>query len=58
MSPTLPTWRVLRSQQEMARKNAQQALLVIQQRRREQAAAERALPRLVEQRGADARRSG
>ena len=44
MNPTMPTWRVLRSQQDMARKNARQALLVIQQRRREQAESEDALP--------------
>lgn len=59
MSPTITTWRVLRSNQEMARKNARQALLVIQQRRREQAAADHALPRLVEPAaGARARRTG
>ena len=59
MSPTMPTWRVLRSHQEMARKNARQALLVIQQRRREQAAADVALPRFTEPAaGARARRSG
>jgi hypothetical protein len=33
---TSPVWRVLQLQQDMARKNARQALLVIQQRRREQ----------------------
>ena len=44
MSPTMPTWRVLRSHQDIARRNARQALLVIQQRRREQAEAEAALP--------------
>lgn len=44
MSPTIPTWRVLRSQQEMARNNARQALLVIQKRRREQEESDRALP--------------
>jgi hypothetical protein len=37
----MPTWRVIRSQQEMARKNARQALMVLQQRRREQADADR-----------------
>lgn len=47
MSPVMPTWRVLRSQQEMARNNARQALLVIQQRRREQAESDRALPLLA-----------
>ena len=36
MSTTALTWRVIRSQQDMARKNARQAMLVIQQRRREQ----------------------
>ena len=52
MSPTMPTtWRVLRSQQDMARKNARQALLVIQQRRRELAEAELALPALVPSHG-------
>ena len=55
MNPTTPTWRVIRSQQDMARKNARQALLVIQQRRREQAEADRALPLLV---GASDRREG
>ena len=44
MSPTMPTWRVLRSQQDTARRNARQALLVIQERRRAQETAERALP--------------
>jgi hypothetical protein len=44
MSPTLPTWRVIHSQQEMARKNARQALLLIQQRRREQEESDRVLP--------------
>ena len=48
MSPTTPTWRVIRSQQDLARKNARQALLVIQQRRRDQAEADRALPLLVD----------
>ena len=47
MTPTLPTWRVMRSQQDMARKNARQALLVIQQRRREQAESDRVLPLLL-----------
>jgi GAF domain-containing protein len=36
MTPTTPLWRVLHSQQELARQNARQALIVIQQRRREQ----------------------
>jgi hypothetical protein len=44
MTPPLPTWRVLRSQQDLARSNARQALLVIQQRRREQAESDAALP--------------
>ena len=44
MSPSLLTWRVIRSQQDMARNNARQALLVIQQRRREQAESDLALP--------------
>lgn len=44
MSPTMPTWRVLRSHQDIARRNARQALLVIQQRRREQAESDAALP--------------
>ena len=44
MKQTLTTWRVLQSQQDMARKNARQALLVIQQRRREQAESEAFLP--------------
>ena len=53
MMPALPTWRVLRSHQELARNNARQALLVIQQRRRELAESDRALPRLVEPADAD-----
>jgi len=58
MSPTLPTWRVIRSQQDMARRNARQALLVIQQRRREQAESEAALPlRMPGQRTRSTRRS-
>jgi len=44
MSPALLTWRVIRSQQDMARNNARQALLVIQQRRKEQAESDLALP--------------
>lgn len=44
MRHNITTWRVLRSQQEMARNNARQALLVVQQRRREQAEADQALP--------------
>ena len=44
MSPTLPTWRVIRSQQDVARRNARQALLLIQQRRREQAESDHVLP--------------
>ena len=48
MSPTLPTWRVLHSHQDTARKNARQALLVIQERRRAQADADRALPLLAD----------
>ncbi len=44
MIPVRPTWRVLRTQQELSRSNARQALLVIQQRRRDLAEAERALP--------------
>ena len=44
MKQTLTTWRVIQSQQDMARKNARQALLVIQQRRREQAESEAFLP--------------
>ena len=44
MRPTPTTWRVIQSQQDQARKNAQQALLVIQQRRRQQAESDRALP--------------
>jgi hypothetical protein len=58
MQPTMPTWRVIRSQQDMARKNARQALLVIQQRRREQAESEAALPfTLPRQRTRSTRRS-
>ena len=47
MKQTLTTWRVIQSQQDMARKNARQALLVIQQRRREQAESEAFLPLAV-----------
>ena len=38
------TWRVIQAQQDLARKNARQALMVIQQRRREQAESDRVLP--------------
>ena len=44
MKQPLTTWRVLQAQQDMARKNARQALLVIQQRRREQAESDAFLP--------------
>lgn len=44
MSPALTTWRVIQAQQDLARKNARQALLVIQQRRREQLEIENVLP--------------
>ena len=44
MSPTTPLWRVLELQQDLARKNARQALIVLQQRRREQEEGDRALP--------------
>jgi hypothetical protein len=44
MRPTVATWRVIQSQQDLARKNARQALLVIQQRRREQAESDEFLP--------------
>jgi hypothetical protein len=47
---------VLRSQQDLARKNARQALLVIQQRRREQMESELALPLLVGSAPSDAKR--
>jgi hypothetical protein len=49
MRTTFPTWRVLQSQQDLARKNARQALLVLQQRRREQAESEQVLPLLGQQ---------
>jgi hypothetical protein len=59
MKQTLTTWRVISSQQDMARKNARQALLVIQQRRREQAESEAFLPlRLRESPRSVAGRSG
>ena len=51
MRTTFPTWRVLQSQQDLARKNARQALLVLQQRRREQAESEQVLPLLGQQPG-------
>ncbi len=59
MSPSTITWRVIRSQQDMARNNARLALLVIQQRRREQAESENALPlpRSLSQRTRSTRRS-
>lgn len=44
MRQPITNWRVIRSQQDLARRNARQALLVIQQRRREQADSEQALP--------------
>ena len=44
MSPALTTWRVIQAQQDLARKNARQALLVIQQRRREQMECDNVLP--------------
>jgi hypothetical protein len=37
-------WRVIQLQQDLARKNARQALMVIQQRRREQAESDEVLP--------------
>lgn len=46
MSPASATWRVLQAQQDLARKNARQALLVIQQRRREQMECDNVLPLL------------
>lgn len=49
MSPTLTTWRVIQAQQDLARKNARQALLVIQQRRREQMECDNVLPFPVEE---------
>ena len=48
MSPTLTTWRVIQAQQDLARKNARQALLVIQQRRQEQMECDNVLPLPVE----------
>ena len=47
MSPALTTWRVIQAQQDLARKNARQALLVIQQRRREQMECDNVLPLLL-----------
>jgi hypothetical protein len=44
MATSMLTWRVIRSQQDIARRNARQALLVIQQRRREQTESDAALP--------------
>ena len=44
MGPTTSIRRVLRLQQELARRNARQALVVLQQRRREQEESDRVLP--------------